>query len=83
VGGEESREREFPWLVKVGGCGGTLIAPNIVMCAAHCGTSMTQVQIGLHNKNANDACVETIAVTKVVVHAQYDDVSVSNDNSLH
>mmetsp|Transcript_35524 Transcript_35524/g.86108 ORF Transcript_35524/g.86108 Transcript_35524/m.86108 type:complete len:579 (-) Transcript_35524:63-1799(-) len=37
VGGDESDVGEFPYYVDMGGCGGTLIAPNVVMSAAHCG----------------------------------------------
>ena len=37
-GGTRAEENEFPWMVRLlpVGCGGTLIAPQIVLTAAHC-----------------------------------------------
>eukprot|EP00934_Nitzschia_sp_Nitz4_P002594 Nitzschia sp. Nitz4//scaffold30_size153850//151812//153824//NITZ4_002804-RA/size153850-augustus-gene-0.78-mRNA-1//-1//CDS//3329547342//2584//frame0 len=37
VGGQQSAVGEFPYYVDMQGCGGTLIAPNVVLSAAHCG----------------------------------------------
>jgi hypothetical protein len=36
VGGDESDYGEFPYYVLLGGCGGSLIAPRVVLTAAHC-----------------------------------------------
>ena len=37
VGGEVSDPGEFPYFVDMSYCGGTLIAPGVVLSAAHCG----------------------------------------------
>ena len=36
VGGDESLPGEFPYFVEMHGCAGSLIAPRVVLTAAHC-----------------------------------------------
>eukprot|EP00534_Pseudo-nitzschia_fraudulenta_P010726 CAMPEP_0201215616 /NCGR_PEP_ID=MMETSP0851-20130426/189068_1 /ASSEMBLY_ACC=CAM_ASM_000631 /TAXON_ID=183588 /ORGANISM="Pseudo-nitzschia fraudulenta, Strain WWA7" /LENGTH=550 /DNA_ID=CAMNT_0047505113 /DNA_START=3213 /DNA_END=4865 /DNA_ORIENTATION=+ len=36
IGGEQVNSGEFPYFVEMGGCGGALIAPDVVLFAAHC-----------------------------------------------
>jgi len=38
IGGREAEEGDYPYFVDMDGCGGTLIAPDIVLSAAHCGS---------------------------------------------
>ena len=47
VGGNESDEGEFPYYVGMDICGGALIAPSVVLFAAHCGDFKgKQVNVG-------------------------------------
>src|SRR5919107_5976302 len=37
VGGDPAPEGRFPWMVRLSmGCGGTLVAPRVVLTAGHC-----------------------------------------------
>lgn len=68
---------KYPWMVAMGGCGGTLVAPNIVLSAAHCINAFSSVQIGRHNKNDSTEDYETFGVLKKIPHPSY------NGNTLN
>jgi len=49
IGGVKSKPGDFPYFVDMGGCGGALIAPDVVLSAAHCGDwKGRQVAIGAY-----------------------------------
>lgn len=50
VNGRPAPECSWPWQIHLGGCGGTLIAPQWVLTAAHC-RAPTAAYAGLHNKS--------------------------------
>ena len=85
VGGSDATEGEYPFMVMVGSngqlsCGGSLVASNVVLCAAHCAAAASQVYIGRHNLNdPNEAGAETFDVVEVVPHPSYSSSTTNND----
>merc|ERR1719297_436508 len=49
VNGREAGVGDWPWQISLGGCGGTIISPEWVLSAAHCGSPGTAIA-GLHNR---------------------------------
>jgi len=85
VGGSDATKGEYPFMVMVGSngqlsCGGSLVASNVVLCAAHCASAASQVYIGRHNLNdLNEAGAETFNVVEVVPHPNYSSNTINND----
>merc|ERR1711964_904339 len=91
VGGTEAYAGEFPHQIAllrggVGGslmCGGSLVKDNMVVTAAHCcdgqSASRLGVRVGSHKLHSDDEDQADIAVSKVIVHENYDDWTISND----
>jgi hypothetical protein len=46
TGGVETQACEWPSVVTLGGCSGTLVHPSLVLYAAHCGLAMAEVRFG-------------------------------------
>jgi V8-like Glu-specific endopeptidase len=46
IGGTLTGEGDFPAVVALGGCSGTLVHPRLVVYAEHCGTAMAEVRFG-------------------------------------
>jgi len=86
VNGLPAAHGEFPWQISlVFGystrpkrhiCGGTLIAPNWVLCAAHCfkrtkNTSLLHVRVGEWHLKSNDGTEKDIKISKIISHDSF------------
>ncbi|EDW82234.2 uncharacterized protein Dwil_GK25688, partial [Drosophila willistoni] len=95
VGGKPTAFREFPYMSALGWrsnfdesiyyrCGGTLIAPNFVLTAAHCidfgGEEPAQVRLGGDNLTMSQG--EDYKIKRVITHPDYDASTGYNDIAL-
>jgi trypsin len=87
VGGSEAPVDRYPYTVSLQDdgfhfCGGSLIAPDIVLCAAHCQPGAGEkVVVNPYNINSNIASAETfnIVADETVFHPQYSGQTLDND----
>ena len=83
VGGTAVKPGSYPFVVTVGDttafyCGGTLIAPNVVLTAAHC---LTDRRTALAELRVSDA-TRTLGVSALVLHPKFDEGSMHYDAAL-
>jgi trypsin len=73
VGGTEvSPKFKYPYMVKAGGCGASLVAPNVLLTAAHCFGAFSTVQIGRHDVTDDTENYEVFGYEEIVKHEDYD-----------
>ncbi|MBF0440388.1 MAG: serine protease [Oligoflexales bacterium] len=97
VGGREAPQHAYPFMVSIFGessrqtiCGGSLIAPKVVLTAAHClsevwfPASKYSIRIGKHNMIQKEDSEETIKIAKIVTHPDFSagDRGFKNDIAL-
>jgi trypsin len=66
------------------GCGGTLIAPNVVLGAAHCGGYIgDEVYVSGYNSGTDSFGATAVKVVSQVRHPNYDSDTMENDFYLY
>lgn len=90
VGGQPAIPGEHPWMVYLSSsssgqnayCGGSLIANDWVITAAHCiGSGTIYIAAGVYNRNTSNSS-NTFVVQSRFVHPNYSNVSNGNDIAL-
>jgi trypsin len=70
---------KYPFMTYAGGCGASLVAPNVLLCAAHCQGFISEVTIGRHNLSDNSETYETFTIAEEVPHPNYDSATLDYD----
>lgn len=85
IGGDEATENRYSYAVSLSDnwghfCGASLIAPDVVLSAAHCQGGEYQATVGRHGLNDTDG--ESIDVRVEIPHPDYNDDTTDNDFML-
>ena len=89
VGGVEATPNDWPWMASLEDesfhfCGGALIAPDIVLTAAHCavGSNPGDFDVVLGRHDLSTDLGERIAVEEIIVHPDYNAATIDFDIAL-
>jgi len=95
VGGQAAQHGEYPWQVSLQRsswgssshfCGGTIIDATHVITAAHCieGVSASSLTViaGDHRLRSNDGTEQSVKVSRIIGHEQYNSNTLVNDIAI-
>ena len=83
VGGVEvDPPGKYPYMAHNYYCGASLIAPNVLLSAAHCAGLINNVQIGRHNLGNYTEDYEYFTIAEEVPHPNYNDYTLDYDYML-
>jgi len=93
VGGEPAGPRELPFQLSLRYygthlCGASVLSRDLIVTAAHCAevgegdATSFSVVAGDVDRNTNEGTEQTRQVSRMVIHAEYDDMMISNDIAL-
>lgn len=80
VGGKVVRPKhKYPYIVDFGGCGASLVAPNVALSAAHCYRLSNVVKIGRWDKEDSTEVYEEFTILQEKKHPKYDERTIDYD----
>jgi hypothetical protein len=80
VGGNTVDRNNYPYFVSLGGCGGTLIAPDLVLTAAHCG-DQTGRQVAVNLYDTRNLEEDKVAIRYCEDWIDHDDWNIATYNA--
>ncbi|XP_078356744.1 trypsin-like [Oculina patagonica] len=93
IGGVDAKPGNWPWQIallrgssKSFSCGGSLIAPDWVVTAAHCISTLTAsyytIRLGDHDRHKNEGTEQDIQAKRIIKHENYGSPVLNNDIAL-
>ena len=85
IGGEDSERGRYKYVVSLINrsgyhvCGGSLVARDLILTAAHCNGYFVKVQIGRYDNSDNLETYEVFDVSGKIIHESFDDRLLRND----